>query len=116
MQDFLIILKNKYISLFTEDDIVEYLMHNYINKNCSATTYNMNIFAIKYFFYINFNKEFNSKLLPHAKLTKKIPLIKSILSQDFFYVLKKKSFLIKYNYHKNIINKLLKGGKQWIKI
>lgn len=72
---FLNYFKNKDISLITEDDIVEYLMNNYINKNYSATTYNMNISAIKYFFSVNFNKDFNSKLLPHAKLTKKIPLI-----------------------------------------
>ena len=61
------------IEKLSENDILEYVKHNYLNKKCAADTYNMNICAIKYFYSINFNKEFNSKLLPHAKLTKKIP-------------------------------------------
>lgn len=70
---FLDYFKNKHISSLTEDDIISYMTHNYINKNCCANTYNMNIAAIKYFYSINFNILFNSKLLPHAKITKKIP-------------------------------------------
>lgn len=31
------------------------------------------MWATKQFYFVNFNKEFNSKLLPHSKLTKKIP-------------------------------------------
>lgn len=65
---------NKDISKFEENDIIEYLMHNYIDKGCSANTYNMNIYAIKFLYGICFSKEFNCKLLPHAKVTKKLPL------------------------------------------
>lgn len=61
------------IEKLSENDILEYIKHNYLSKKCAANTYNMNICAIKYFYSINFNKEFNSKLLPHSKLTKKIP-------------------------------------------
>jgi len=62
------------ISTIDEADILEYIRKNYLDKNCAGNTYNMNISAIKYFYSINFNKEFNHKLLPHAKLPKKIPL------------------------------------------
>ena len=58
------------ISKFSETEIIEYIKHKYLDKLCSVNTYNMNICAIKYFYVINFNKEFNNKLLPHAKLTK----------------------------------------------
>lgn len=64
---------SKDISKLNESDIVEYIKKNYLSKKCSTNTYNMNICAIKYFYSINFNKEFNNKLLPHAKRKKKIP-------------------------------------------
>lgn len=61
------------IEQLSENDILEYIKLNYLNKKRAANTYNMNICAIKYFYSVNFNKEFNSKLLPHSKLIKKIP-------------------------------------------
>lgn len=61
------------ISKFSEENITEYMKKNYINNDCSVHTYNLNICAIKYFYIINFRKEFNNKLLPRAKCTKKIP-------------------------------------------
>lgn len=70
---FLKYFKDEDISKFTEADIIEYIKNSYINKSCAVNTYNMNICAIKYFYVINFNKEFNNKLLPRAKLTKKLP-------------------------------------------
>lgn len=71
---FLIYFKEKDVSKLKEKDIVEYIKNAYLKKNCSVHTYNMNMCAIKYFYSINFSKEFNSKLLPRAKLTKKIPV------------------------------------------
>lgn len=41
----------------------------------------MNICAIKYFYSVNFNKEFNSKLLPHTKVTKRLP---SVIDKETF--------------------------------
>ena len=73
------------ISKFTETEIIEYIKHNYLFKSCSANTYNMNICAIQYFYSINFNKEFNKKLLPHAKLVKKLP--KTIDKELFIKIL-----------------------------
>lgn len=62
------------ISKFTEENIVDYIKHNFLDKERSTETYNMNISAIKYFYNINFGKVFNNKLLPRAKCTKKLPL------------------------------------------
>ena len=64
----------KDIEKLNESDIIEYTKSKYLNNNCAGSTYNINISAIKYFYAINFNKEFNTKLLPHAKLTKKITI------------------------------------------
>ena len=70
---FLEYFQDTQIEQLTEHDILEYIKINYLNKKRAANTYNMNICAIKYFYSVNFNKEFNSKLLPHSKLAKKIP-------------------------------------------
>lgn len=70
---FLKYFENKDISKLHEDNIIEYVKDKYLNKDCATNTYNMNISAIKYFYSINFKKEFNNKLLPHAKITKRLP-------------------------------------------
>ncbi len=70
---FLRYFENEDISKLDEDNIAEYIRHNYLNKKSSTHTYNMNISAIKYFYSINFRKEFNNKLLPRAKVIKRIP-------------------------------------------
>ena len=71
---FLAYFPHRHIAKLTEDDIIEYLKHNYLIKGCSSHTYNMNLSAIKYFYAVNFNKVFNNKLLPSAKLAKMLPL------------------------------------------
>ena len=68
---FLEYFSGKDVAALDEIDIIEYIRKNYLDKNCASNTYNMNISAIKYFYSINFNKEFNNKLLPHAKRTQK---------------------------------------------
>lgn len=80
--------EGKDISKLNEDNIAEYIKQNYLSKNCATNTYNMNISAIKYFYSISFNRELNNKLLPHAKLTKRIPttidknLFKKIFNEE----------------------------------
>ena len=71
----------KNISSLDEEDIINYLKKNYLDKSCSANTYNLNLSAIKYFYSIIFKKNLNNKLLPHAKLTKKIP---ATIDKDLF--------------------------------
>lgn len=73
--------KDNDISKLNENDIVEYIKQKYLSKSCAGSTYNLNIGAIKYFYSVNFNKEFNSKLLPHTKIVKKIP---TIIDKDLF--------------------------------
>ena len=70
---FLDYFENKDISKLNESDIIEYIKNNYLNKQCATNTYNMNISAIKYFYSVYYNKELNNKLLPRAKLTKRLP-------------------------------------------
>lgn len=86
--------QNKDISKLNESDIIEYIRKAYLSKNCSTNTYNMNICAIKYFYSINFNKEFNNKILPHAKRKKKIP-----------QTIDKKTFIKIFNEEENLKHK-----------
>lgn len=53
---FLNYFDNKDIAKLNEDDIIEYIKHTYLSKNCATNTYNMNISAIKYFYCINYNR------------------------------------------------------------
>lgn len=88
---FLNYFNGKDISVLNEADILEYTKTNYLSKNCSTNTYNMNVSAIKFFYSINFNKTFNDKLLPHAKLTKKLPV--TLDKQTFMKILSEEKFV-----------------------
>ena len=88
---FLEYFKDKDISTLSESDILEFIKHNYLNKNCSGNTYNMNLSAIKYFYSINYNKEFNNKLLPRTKLDKTFPAI--LDKQTFIKILNNEKYL-----------------------
>ena len=73
--------KRKDLKKLNEDDIIEYLKKNFINIGCSAATINVNRAAIKYYYLVNFKKEFNNVLLPQAKIPSRFPKI--ISKQDF---------------------------------
>ena len=85
---------NTKISSFTEKEIIKYLKKKFIDTNLKATTYNFNLAAISYFYGLCFEKEFNKKLLPKAKLAKKLPTI-----------LDKKTFINLVNNENNIEHK-----------
>ena len=72
---------NTKISTFTEKEIIKYLKKKFIDTNLKATTYNFNLAAISYFYLVCFEKEFNKKLLPKAKIAKKLP---TIIDKDTF--------------------------------
>ena len=91
---FLKYFHDKDIEKLNESDIIEYIKSKYLGNNCAGNTYNLNISAIKYFYAINFNRDFNTKLLPHTKLTKKIPI-----------TLDKETFLTILNEEKNLKHK-----------
>ena len=66
--------------MIAEEDIIKYMKYKYLNKNCSAHTYNMNISAIKYFYSINYNKELlNGEL---ARIEKDIKTLYQDFKQD----------------------------------
>ncbi len=73
--------KRKDLEKLNEDDILEYLKKNFINIGCSAATINVNRAAIKYYYLVNFNKEFSNVLLPQTKIPSRFPKI--ISKQDF---------------------------------
>ena len=73
--------KRKDLKKLNEDDILEYLKKNFINIDCSAATINVNRAAIKYYYLVNFNKNFSNVLLPQTKISSRFPKI--ISKQDF---------------------------------
>lgn len=73
--------KFKNLVNLNESDILEYLKENFINIGCSAATINVNRAAIKYYYLVNFNIEFNNILLPQTKITSRFP--KLISKHDF---------------------------------
>lgn len=73
--------KRKDLKKLNEDDILEYLKKNFINIGCSAATINVNRAAIKYYYLVNFNKNFSNVLLPQTKISSRFPKI--ISKQDF---------------------------------
>ena len=78
---FLKYFHNNDLSSLNEDDIIEYMKCNYLTKSCSANTYNTNVSSIKFFYLVNFKKDFNNKLLPRTKLAKRLP---AIVDKDTF--------------------------------
>lgn len=73
--------KFKNLVNLNESDILEYLKENFINIGCSAATINVNRAAIKYYYLVNFNIEFNNILLPKTKIPSRFP--KLISKHDF---------------------------------
>lgn len=73
--------KRKDLKKLNEDNILEYLKKNFINIGCSAATINVNRAAIKYYYLVNFNKNFSNILLPQTKIPSRFPKI--ISKQDF---------------------------------
>lgn len=76
--------KRKDLKKLNEDDILEYLKKNFINIGCSAATINVNRAAIKYYYLVNFNKNFSNVLLPQTKIPSRFPKI--ISKQDFIKI------------------------------
>ena len=82
--------KRKNLENLYESNILEYLKKNFINIGCSAATINVNRAAIKYYYLVNFNKEFSNILLPQTKIPSRFP---KIISKEEF----KKMFNSEFN-------------------
>lgn len=84
----------KDISKFREKQIIDYFKRNYLDIGAKETTYNFNLAAIKYFYSICFNTELSNRLLPKAKVKRKLPTIVS-----------KQEFIDMFNKEKNLEHK-----------
>lgn len=76
--------EKKDISKFKEKEIIDYFNKNYLNNNTKTTTYNFNLAVIKFFYSICFNTVLNDRLLPKAKIPKRLPIILS--KSDFIFL------------------------------
>ena len=65
---------NIIIKELTEEKIINFLKHEYLDKNKHANTYNVCISAIRLMFLVCFNKSLNKLLLPNCKVSKKLPI------------------------------------------
>lgn len=63
------------IQNFSEDDILNYINDNFVKLGFSAASINVNRAAIKYYYLVNFNKNFNSTLLPSCKVKSRFPIL-----------------------------------------
>lgn len=84
MKNFLNYFTNRDIEELNEDDILEYLTEKHLKPKHSPNTYNMNLYAIEYFYKVNYNKTFNTVLLPHAIIRKSFPVP---ISQETFDII-----------------------------
>lgn len=61
------------LETLNEGNILEYLKINCINIGFSAATININRAAIKYYYLVNYNIDFNKNLLPSCKTKSRFP-------------------------------------------
>lgn len=85
---------NTNIKRLNENEIMDYIKKEFIDKKRSSETYNMSIKAIKYLYSVCFNRQLNSNLLPNVKLRKRLP---NIIEKD--------TFIIIFNNEKNLKHK-----------
>ena len=67
--------EGKELEKLTEEDVLNYLKVNFINKKLSAETYNHHVSAINFFYALIYNKTFNKFKLPRCKVRKKVPTL-----------------------------------------
>ncbi len=82
------------ISKLSIDDLIKYFKKNYLDKNLSASTYNVNLASARYFYLICFERNINKTLLPTSNLRKRFPIIIS-----------KEQFLTIFNNETNLEHK-----------
>lgn len=85
--------ENKNLGELKEADILEYPKQNFVSIGFSAATINVNRAAIKYYYLVNFNKEFSNVLLPQTKNPSRFP---KIISKETFIKMFNMEFNIKH--------------------
>jgi len=68
-------MKGVKLNTLNENDILDYLKKNCIDVGFSAATINVNRAAIKYYYLVNFNIDFNKTLLPSCKVKNRFPTL-----------------------------------------
>ncbi len=66
------------------DNLINYFKKEFLDKNLSASTYNVNLHAIKYFYLVCFDRNISKSLLPTSKVRKRYP---TIISKDQFLII-----------------------------
>lgn len=67
--------KGKELKNLKEEDILDYLKVNFIDLDFAAASVNVNRAAIKYYYLVNFNIDFNNALLPACKVKSRYPTL-----------------------------------------
>ena len=73
------------ISKLSIDNIIKYFRKNFLDKNLSANTYNVNVASIRYFYLICFERNISKTLLPTSNIRKRIPTI--ITKEQFLNII-----------------------------
>lgn len=63
------------------DDLTKYFKKEFLDKNLSASSYNLNLHAIRYFYLVCFDRNISKILLPTSKVRKRYP---TIISKEQF--------------------------------
>lgn len=69
------------IKNLNEEQLVDYFMKEFLDKNKCRDYYNLNVCAIRFLYSVCFRKELNRKLLPSTKVRKRVP---TIISKEQF--------------------------------
>ena len=67
--------KGKELKDLKEEDILDYLKVNFIDLDFAVASVNVNRAAIKYYYLVNFNIDFNNVLLPACKVKNRYPTL-----------------------------------------
>ena len=81
------------INKLSEDQIANYFIRMYIQKGRCASTLNVGIASVRFFYSVCFNRKLNKDVLPSSKITKKMP---TIISKQLFLKLVNEEHCLKY--------------------
>lgn len=79
------------ISKLTIADLTKHFKKYFLDKNKSASTYNTNLAAIRYFYLVYFDRNISKTLLPTSKIRKRYPTI--ISKEQFLTIVNKEENL-----------------------
>jgi site-specific recombinase XerD len=81
--------KDKEFEKLNEEDILDYLKDYFIDLGLSSCAFNISRAAIKYYYLVNYKKEFSKVLLPQCKTKSRFPVL--ISKSDFIKIVNSES-------------------------